>query len=595
MVTAKFGGDSKWKEICAMAYSNSTNEKESKDDEANLAIVNRHNVYSDACTFNIVGAASKKLQVPETTVLSVFGDFFIKEHIHNMGYSSLVAHLGKCLYHVLQNVNILHGYLQDSMPKAKFPLIFVSHPNYENMSFRLLYKSTRGDALVIVLQSIIKGLAVSLFQIKVEVMPEITNTAEDDGVFLSVVLEKESLDKKSSFLPVCDDALSCALSDNRNRKGSLYLIQEERNIDFPNVLNAVLSINPFFLLFDQDTQIVMAGSFIRKYLPKGGRPKLNEFSVLNKKKPWSVADISTTSKSKLEVIVIQNDKATRTLFPLHGEFVEVICTEVDTKMFFFMATPALSNLQSLTSFDMVIADLPKWDMTREYIMSIAHFAKEVEHSSVIGKKLQTISGEKQQILECNISVEAMKQIKLALFVHFVEITLLIVNVIFQVQMIQKGEAFLGVITVPFTIFVILSNVIAVIATYIARGKPIKELVDGIRTNKISSKVHAFEADITSKQYVEKETKLKRKIRVRYLQCFIAVIKDIPSFCFCSWLVNGKCYSVMDPVMLSFVLSAAGLGRDIFVLLSIQETKGILRTLQLRHQLKAINLNKKDEN
>jgi hypothetical protein len=138
-------------------------------------------------------------------------------------------------------------------------------------------------------------------------------------------------------------------------------------------------------------------------------------------------------------------------------------------------------------------------------------------------------------------------------------------------------------------------VIAVIATYIAKGKPIKELVDGIRTNKISSKVHAFEADITSKQYVEKETKLKRKIRVRYLQCFIAVIKDIPSFCFCSWLVNGKCYSVMDPVMLSFVLSAAGLGRDIFVLLSIQETKGILRTLQLRHQLKAINLNKKDEN
>ena len=158
MVTSKFGEET-WHQI---------------KKKANCEVVDggflRYKYYPDSDTVTLVIAASEVLGISVDEVLEAFGDYFI-DYVQDNGYSNVLECLGKNLRDWLSNLNTLHDHLQASYPKGFVAPVFWSEddPNSsaEEGAILVYYYSQRGSLLVPLVVGVLKKLALTYFDIEI--------------------------------------------------------------------------------------------------------------------------------------------------------------------------------------------------------------------------------------------------------------------------------------------------------------------------------------------------------------------------------------------------------------------------------------------
>jgi hypothetical protein len=110
--------------------------------------------YPDSLTYGLIGAASEELGVDGSTLLELFGEYWIL-YTANEGYGEMLNIGGNSLPEFISNLNMLHFRLGNMMPEMIMPQ-FETKDVTEN-SLVLIYKSTRTGLAPMVI-GIIRGL-----------------------------------------------------------------------------------------------------------------------------------------------------------------------------------------------------------------------------------------------------------------------------------------------------------------------------------------------------------------------------------------------------------------------------------------------------
>ena len=141
LVRSQFGDDT-WLTIC---------ERAGVDPTGFVAM----DVYDDAVTYSLVGAASETLGLPADKVLEAFGEYWTVYTIEE-GYGDLVAMMGGSLNEFLDNLDAMHARIGGTMPELVPPS--VSREEQEDGSSLLHYYSKR-EGLAPMVVGLVKGLA----------------------------------------------------------------------------------------------------------------------------------------------------------------------------------------------------------------------------------------------------------------------------------------------------------------------------------------------------------------------------------------------------------------------------------------------------
>ncbi|HUF98992.1 MAG TPA: heme NO-binding domain-containing protein [Ilumatobacter sp.] len=113
------------------------------------------NSYPDAVTLELVGAASRVLDMPTEEILRAFGKHWIL-YTARRGYGAIFDTMGRTLPEFLANLDMMHTRLSLSMPELR-PPAFVCEP-LEDGRIRIEYRSGR-DGLAPMVVGLLEGLA----------------------------------------------------------------------------------------------------------------------------------------------------------------------------------------------------------------------------------------------------------------------------------------------------------------------------------------------------------------------------------------------------------------------------------------------------
>lgn len=162
LITTKWGVDT-WKAIKEDAGFN---------EDSFLTIKS----YPDELTYQLVGSASKILNLPSDQILEAFGEYWIL-FTAEKGYSELLNLTGHSFPEFLRNLDMLHSHVANIMPKLAPPSFYVQ--NEKERSLELVYESQR-QGLITFLIGLIKGLG-KRFELDCAVK-EIPNASDNASV-----------------------------------------------------------------------------------------------------------------------------------------------------------------------------------------------------------------------------------------------------------------------------------------------------------------------------------------------------------------------------------------------------------------------------
>lgn len=130
--------------------------------------------YDDGVTYDLVGAASKELDLPAETVLETFGAYWV-EYVGAENYGDLMNAAGKDLPEFLENLDQMHARVMLSFPDLKPPSFRVTDRTDDRLTLHY-YSSRPGLAPLVV--GLLKGLA-DRFHTDIEI--EHRNEQDDQG------------------------------------------------------------------------------------------------------------------------------------------------------------------------------------------------------------------------------------------------------------------------------------------------------------------------------------------------------------------------------------------------------------------------------
>lgn len=317
-------------------------------------------IYEDELTYNIVGAATKVLQLPATAILELFGKTFF-DYCQDSGYDRILQVLGATPRDFLQNLDALHDHLGTIYPGMRAPS-FRCTESQENGNLILHYYSDRPGLEYIVI-GIVKAVASKLHNTEVEV--EISKSREEDDHVQFVITEKGDR--------------------SQARQDDLSEIQLLPQV--PKVSPATFCrIFPFHLMFDRDLIIRQAGNSISRVLPEVTRPGCKMTEFLEMIRPHLdftfdkiLSHINTiyvlrTKEGLMEYRTRDNKEATaeQSRMRLKGQMLHL--PENDLMM--FLCSPSVLNLDDLTRRGLYLSDIPVHDTTRDLVLLSEQFEAE---------------------------------------------------------------------------------------------------------------------------------------------------------------------------------------------------------------------------
>ena len=169
LVIQNFGAGA-WQEICQVANLD-TNEFVSMEQ------------YPDSITYDLVGAASKVLDLPPEVILETFGRYWV-EFVGQQNYGKLMDAAGGNLGDFLENLDEMHARIMLSYPQLVPPSFKLSNRTPTSMS--LHYSSTRAGLEPLVV-GLLRGLA-DRFEIRINVEQEPLPDENGAAVFNITIL-----------------------------------------------------------------------------------------------------------------------------------------------------------------------------------------------------------------------------------------------------------------------------------------------------------------------------------------------------------------------------------------------------------------------
>ena len=141
MVVMKFGEEC-WQKICSEA---------GVSDEHFLSMES----YPDEVVYDIVGAATKILELTPEQVLDAFGEHFVTVTL-NKNYQNMLKTYGKNSFELLENLNHLHTTIKTTFSDYKPPMFSVEHVADDKID--LTYQSIR-SGLTPFVHGLLRGMA----------------------------------------------------------------------------------------------------------------------------------------------------------------------------------------------------------------------------------------------------------------------------------------------------------------------------------------------------------------------------------------------------------------------------------------------------
>jgi guanylate cyclase soluble subunit beta len=194
-------------------------------------------LYNDDLTYSLVVAAVKVLNLPASTILELFGQFFFEFCVES-GYDKILTVLGSTTKHFLENLDALHDHLSTIYPGMKAPSFRCSETAEGNLV--LHYYSDRPGLEFIVI-GLVKTVASRLHKSDVE-CKVIKNKGEDrcDHVQFEIIekMAAEGADVKADVF---------------NTKCTLEKQFTSTNFMSPQ---SFCQIFPFHIVFDRQMNII---------------------------------------------------------------------------------------------------------------------------------------------------------------------------------------------------------------------------------------------------------------------------------------------------------------------------------------------------
>lgn len=338
-------------------------------------------IYEDEITYNLIGAAAKKLQIPANTILELFGKMFF-EFCQDSGYDKILQVLGATPRDFLQNLDALHDHLGTLYPGMKAPS-FRCTVRPEDGALVLHYYSDRPGLEYIVI-GIVKTVASKLHGTEVEV--EILKTKEESDHVQFLITEQSGP----------GIVLHTELADT-----------ETQSLD-PKVSPATFCrVFPFHIMFDRNMNILQTGTTVARVMPKVTNSGCKITDILDTVRPHLdltfenvLSHINTvyvlrTKPGVMEVDVEPEYSSLR----LKGQMLYV----PETDCVIFLCYPSVVNLDDLSRRGLYISDIPLHDATRDLVLMSEQFEadyKLTRNLELLTDKLQQtyriLDGEKQK-------------------------------------------------------------------------------------------------------------------------------------------------------------------------------------------------------
>ncbi|XP_058789203.1 guanylate cyclase soluble subunit beta-1 isoform X2 [Phymastichus coffea] len=312
-------------------------------------------IYEDEVTYNIIGAAVKRLKIPANEILELFGKMFF-EFCQDSGYDKILQVLGATPRDFLQNLDALHDHLGTLYPGMRAP------------SFRCTERSEDG-ALILHYYSDRPGLE----HIVIGIVKFLITEQSDPGVAPKpMIADLECL----SVEPKVSPATFCR-------------------------------VFPFHLAFNRDLTIVQTGCTITRVIPQvcNENCKLND--ILLTVRPHLeltfeniLSHINTVYVLRTKNGVMQVDASEEySYLRLKGQMLYVR----ESDLVIFLCYPSVMNLDDLTRRGLYLSDVPLHDATRDLVLMSEQFEadyKLTRNLELLTDKLQQtyreLDGEKQK-------------------------------------------------------------------------------------------------------------------------------------------------------------------------------------------------------
>ncbi|XP_064632525.1 guanylate cyclase soluble subunit beta-2-like [Lineus longissimus] len=353
LIEQKFGEEA-WLRVLA---------KSEMDDTHDFMTFHR---YDDALSVKLIVSASEELGIPLTTVLEVFGEFFL-EYCLSIGYDKMLLTLGGDFVTFMQNLDSFHALLSMTYTDLDAPSFRVD--TNDDGSFDLHYYSPR-HGLYPIVSGLLGAVGRRLFDTVVTAtiglveLERTSDTLEQQHVVFHITLE----------LP---DTLKAKL-DN--------VVEYYPEEFFMNPANFSKAF-PYHIIFDSNLEIKQMGSTLQKLCPK----LLTKGLTLDKSLEMVHPHMNVTFPNLRSFINANYIMQTKPGF-YHNENINLVLKGQmlwmdDIQHMIYVCSPRLASLTEMEEKGVFLSDIPIYDVTRELILLNQQRIAEIE----ISKKLDEVT------------------------------------------------------------------------------------------------------------------------------------------------------------------------------------------------------------
>ncbi|GAB1601943.1 guanylate cyclase soluble subunit beta-1-like [Argonauta hians] len=350
-------------------------------------------VYDDSISYDLVGAASKVLNLPASDILELFGEMFFA-FCQESGYDKILQALGGTTKDFLQNLDALHDHLASIYPGMRAPSFRCSE-RAEDGAMILHYYSDRPGLEPIVI-GIVKTVAKQVYNSQVNV--EVIQTKGDECDHVQFAITEQNKEKEST---------NTEMDVNENT------LSTEPKMSPMSFCRAF----PFHVVFDRNMVICQTGNSISRVIPEVMGNELKMIDIFEMIRPHMtltfediLAHINTVYVFRSKKILIHGEQRAEkdatsiyqhesSRLRLKGQMIYV--PESDCIM--FMCSPSVMNLDDLNRKGLFLSDIPLHDATRDLVLMSEQFEAEyklTQKLEVLTEKLQQarreLEGEKQK-------------------------------------------------------------------------------------------------------------------------------------------------------------------------------------------------------
>lgn len=338
-------------------------------------------VYEDAKTYDLVGAASKVLNLPAADILQYFGKMFF-EFCQESGYDKILQVLGGTTRDFLQNLDALHDHLATIYPGMRAPS-FRCTERQEDGALILHYYSER-DGLEPIVIGIVKEVAHKLHESEVDVEVIKYKSKDCDHVQFAITHRDNQTNEYTSV-----------------STGHHDMFSKKKKISPATFCRAF----PFHFMYDRNMVIRQAGSSLQRVIPLTGSPSCRVDSVFEMVRPHMdfefnniLSHINTVYVLRTQAGVLDSDglyihtniaeQNDISRMRLKGQMIYV----PESDMMLFLCSPSVTNLDDLHRKGLYLSDIPLHDATRDLVLLSERFEADYK----LARNLEVLNDQLQQ-------------------------------------------------------------------------------------------------------------------------------------------------------------------------------------------------------